>query len=212
VSATRVAALVGLIAFELFYDYTCPFVYRSAEMLEAVRVSKARELDVNWRYFSLSQVNSRQEGWTAWNASESEAVPGRTAFRAAEAARRQGRFDTFHMALLRARHRDRLNIDDPNVVEGVAAASGLELEQFRQDIADPASLRALARDHQEARTRHGVFGTPTFVFADGAAAYVRLAQQPVNGDAVRILDEIVGIAAGEPDILEIKRPVRPKLD
>ena len=211
-SATRVAALVGLIAFELFYDYTCPFVYRSAEMLEAVRVSKARELDVNWRYFSLSQVNSRQEGWTAWNASESEAVPGRTAFRAAEAARRQGRFDTFHMALLRARHRDRLNIDDPNVVEGVAAASGLELEQFRQDIADPASLRALARDHQEARTRHGVFGTPTFVFADGAAAYVRLAQQPVNGDAVRILDEIVGIAAGEPDILEIKRPVRPKLD
>jgi len=203
---------VGLIAFELFYDYTCPFVYRSAEMLEAVRVSKARELDVNWRYFSLSQVNSRQEGWTAWNASESEAVPGRTAFRAAEAARRQGRFDAFHMALLRARHRDRLNIDDPNVVEGVAAASGLELEQFRQDIADPASLRALARDHQEARTRHGVFGTPTFVFADGAAAYVRLAQQPVNGDAVRILDEIVGIAAGEPDILEIKRPVRPRLD
>lgn len=181
-------------------------------MLDAVRVSKERELEVTWRYFSLSQVNSRQEGWTAWNADASESVPGRLAFRAAEAARRQGRFDPFHIALLRARHRDRLNIDDGNVIDGVAAASGLDLDRFRRDIADPASLRALARDHQEARNRHGVFGTPTFVFADGAAAYVRLAQLPVNGDAVRILDEIVSIAAGEPDILEIKRPVRPKPD
>lgn len=211
-SATRVAALVGVIAFELYYDYACPFVYRSAEMLDAVRLSHQRELEVSWRYFSLSQVNSRQDGWTVWNADESEAVPGRLPFRAAEAARQQGRFDPFHMALLRARHRDRLDIDDPNVIEGVAAASGLNLDEFRRDVADPASLRALARDHQLARNRHGVFGTPTFVFPDGAAAYVRLAQQPVNGDAVRILDEIVGIAAGEPDILEIKRPVRPKPD
>ncbi len=179
-------------------------------MLDAVRGSKERELDVTWRYFSLSQVNSRQEGWTAWNADDSEPVPGRLAFRAAEAARMQDRFYPFHMALLRARHRDRLNIDDPNVVDGVAAASGLKLEQFRRDIADPASLQALARDHQEARTQHGVFGTPTYVFPSGEAAYVRLARQPVNGEAVRILDEIVGIAAGEPSILEIKRPVRPK--
>jgi len=29
---------------------------------------------------------------------------------------------------------------------------------------------------------------------------------------VRILDEIVRIAAGEPSILEIKRPVKPSLD
>jgi predicted DsbA family dithiol-disulfide isomerase len=201
---------VEVIAFELFYDYNCPFVYRSAEMLDAVRASNERELNVTWRYFSLSQVNSRQEGWTAWNADESESVPGRLAFRAAEAARRQGRFDPFHMALLRARHRDRLDIEDPNVIDGVAAASGLDADEFRRDIADPASLMALARDHQEARTRHGVFGTPTFVFPDGAAAYVRLGQRPMNGQAVRILDEIVGIAAGEPDILEIKRPVRPQ--
>ena len=209
-SATRVAGLVAVIQFQLFYDYTCPFVYRTAEMLDAVRTSRERELDVTWRYFSLSQVNSRQDGWAAWSADESEAVPGRLAFRAAEAARRQGRFDPFHMSLLRARHRDRLNIDDPNVIDGVAAASGLDIEEFRRDIADPASMMALARDHQEARTRHGVFGTPTFVFPDGAAAYVRLAQQPLNGEAVRIFDEVVGIAAREPSILEIKRPVRPK--
>jgi len=45
VSATRVAALVGLIEFELFYDYNCPFVYRAAEMLESVRESGERQVE-----------------------------------------------------------------------------------------------------------------------------------------------------------------------
>ncbi|TMC06919.1 MAG: hypothetical protein E6J30_07345 [Chloroflexi bacterium] len=139
-------------------------------------------------------------------------MQGRLAFATAEAARRQGRFGEIHMALLRARHRDRQDLDDPAVVEKVAEQSGLDLDRLRTDLADPGILNALASDHLEARSKHGVFGTPTFVFTNGAAAYVRLAQQPLNGDAVRILDEIVRIAAGEPSILEIKRPVKPSLD
>lgn len=200
---------MDLIAFELYYDYLCPFVYRAAEMLDSVREKGGREVEVRWRYFSLSQVNSREDSWTVWDAPMAELVKGRLAFAAAEAARRQSRFDTFHMALLRARHRDRLNIDDPKVVEKVAADSGLDMERFRADLAAPDILQALARDHEEGRTRHGVFGTPTFVFTDDAAAYVRLSGEPFDGDALHVLDEIVSIAEREPAILEIKRPVRP---
>jgi len=182
-------------------------------MLESVRESQERHVEVVWRYFSLSQVNSRQDpSWTVWGAPASEPVQGRLAFAAAEAARRQGRFGNIHMPLLRARHRDRQDLDDPGVVEKVALQSGLDLDRFRTDLADPDILRTLASDHQEARGKHGVFGTPTFVFTNGGAAYVRLAQPPLNGEAVRILDEIVAIAAGEPAILEIKRPVKPTLD
>jgi len=203
---------VDLIEFELFYDYNCPFVYRAAEMLQSVRESGERRVEVARRYFSLSQVNSRQDpSWTVWGAPASEPVQGRLAFAAAEAACRQGRFDNIHMALLRARHRDRQDLDDPTVVERVAQQSGLDLDRFRTDVADPGILQTLASDHQEARSKHGVFGTPTFVFTNGAAAYVRLAPQPLDGDAVRILDEIVAIAAQEPSILEIKRPVKPTL-
>ena len=200
---------MDVIEFELFYDYLCPFVYRAAEMLESVHEAGRRDVDVTWRYFSLSQVNSKQESWTVWGAPESEVVKGRLAFQAAEAARRQEQFDRFHLSLLRARHRDRLNIDDPHVVEEVAESAGLDVDRFRRDIADPTILQALARDHETARSEHGVFGTPTFLFRDGSAAYVRLAPQPLNGDAVRILDEIIAIAAREPAILEIKRPVPP---
>src|SRR6266581_9272694 len=91
VSATCVAAFVDLIEFELFYDYNCPFVYRAAEMLESVRDSRERQVEIAWRYFSLSQVNSRNDpSWTAWGAPASEQVQGRLAFATAEAARRQG--------------------------------------------------------------------------------------------------------------------------
>ena len=197
------------ITFEVFFDYQCPFVYRVAGMLEAVRLAGTRPIDVRWRYFSLTQVNSKDDGWTVWGAPAVERVKGRTAFQAAEAARRQGRFEDVHMPLLEARHRDRLDLDDPAVVERVAVDAGLDLERFRADLAAPDVLDALARDHGQAVDEHGIFGTPTFLFADGAAAYVRLAEPVTDGAAVEVFDRLVGIVADEPRILEIKRPRRP---
>jgi len=57
-----------------------------------------------------------------------------------------------------------------------------------------------------------VFGTPTFVFSNGASAYIRLADAPTGAEAVRVFDSLVKVAAGEPGILEIKRPVKPSPD
>src|SRR5437764_5930053 len=91
VSATRVAALVDLIEFELFYDYNCPFVYRAAEMLESVRDSRERQAEIVWSCFSLSQVNSRHDpSGTAWGAPASWHVPGRRALATGPAGRTPG--------------------------------------------------------------------------------------------------------------------------
>jgi len=199
-----------VIELEVFYDYFCPFVYRASVLLQ--NVGRTRPLKVAWRYFSLAQVNSKDDGWTVWDAPASENVRGRLAFKAAEAARRQGRFEELHMPLLVARHRDRLDIDQLEVVERVAVDAGLGLERFRKDVSDPEILGSLARDHREAVSKHGVFGTPTLVFHDGASAYVRLAEAPEGPDAQRVFDHLVTVAAGEPSILEIKRPRKPAPD
>lgn len=194
---------------EVFYDYQCPYVYKASMLLDAVRRSGRRELMVRWRCFSLTQVNSKLEGWTVWDALDSEPVRGRLAFKAAEAARRQGRFDDLHLPLLHARHRDRLDIDEPGVVEHLADAAGLDLKRFRSDVADPTILEALARDHREGSSQLGVFGTPTFVFEDGAAAYVRLSEVLDGQAALDVFDHVVTVAQSEPRILEIKRPRKP---
>jgi predicted DsbA family dithiol-disulfide isomerase len=197
------------IKFDVYFDYQCPFVYRVAGMLDEVRSSGARPIEVGWRYFSLTQVNSKDDGWTVWNAPAGEIVRGRLAFAAAEAARRQGRFDDLHMPLLEARHRDRLDLDDQAVVERVAADAGLDIDRLRKDLRDRTILDGLARDHRQAIGEHGIFGTPTLVFGDGASAYVRLSEAVKGGGAVEVFDRLLTIAAGEPRILEIKRPRRP---
>ena len=196
------------IKFDVFFDYQCPFVYRAANLIEGVRRA-GRDVEVRWRYFSLTQVNSNNDGWTVWNAPATERVRGRLAFQAAEAARRQGRFDALHMPLLLARHRDKLDLDEEAVVDAVAESAGLEMPRFREDVSDPGILDGLERDHSDAVGLYGVFGTPTFLFEDGASAYVRLSE-PVNGEgATAVFDRLLAVAAAEPRILEIKRPRRP---
>lgn len=198
----------AVISCDVFFDYLCPFVYRMAVLLDAVRATGQRPLSVTWRYFSLTQVNAKEEGWTVWDAPESTPVRGRLAFHAAEAARRQGKFDALHLPLLRARHRDRLDIDSRAVIEKVAADAGLDMDRFGHDLDDRSLLEALARDHREAAGELGVFGTPTLVFGSGAAAYVRLSEEVDASAAIQVFDRIYGVAQQEPRILEIKRPVR----
>ena len=196
------------IKFDVFFDYQCPFVYRAATLIDNVRRS-GRDVEVRWRYFSLTQVNSKDDGWTIWDAPDSDRVRGRLAFQAAEAARRQGRFESLHMPLLQARHRDRLDLDEPSVVREVATAAGLDMDRFEADLASPDILDRLRDDHTQAVGAEGIFGTPTFVFEDGASAYVRLAR-PVEGESPDVVfDRLLEVAASEPRILEIKRPVRP---
>jgi predicted DsbA family dithiol-disulfide isomerase len=198
--------------FEVYFDFLCPFVYRASVLLQNVRDSGERNVDVTWRYFSLTQVNSKDDGWTVWDAPSSERVKGRLAFKAAAAARRQDRFEDLLRRLLHARHRERQDIDDVGVIERIADESGVDLDRFRADVADPSILFELARDHKHAVSQHGVFGTPTFVFPNGTAAYVRIAEAPDASDSLRVFDRIVAIASDEPAILEIKRPVKPSPD
>lgn len=203
---------MDVIELEVFYDYNCPFVYRAAKLLDAVARSGERRVNVRWRFFSLAQVNHHSagpdDGWAVWTAPDSEPVKGRLAFKAAEAARRQDGFDAFHIALLDARHAQRLDIENAEVVEEVASRVGLGVGRLREDMSDPAILERLRQDHTEARELLGVFGTPTFVFPTGTA-YVRLAHVLDGADAIRVFDRVVATIADEPEVLEIKRPVRP---
>jgi predicted DsbA family dithiol-disulfide isomerase len=177
-------------------------------LLQRVR-AQGRDVEVDWRYFSLAQVNSEVEGWTVWKAPADEDVRGRLAFQAAEAARRQDAFDRVHLPLLEARHLDKLELSDREVVLDVAARAGLDPDRFERDLNDPRILDALARDHQRAVADHSVFGTPTIVFPNGGAAYVRLRPAPDGDAALEVFDELTRVISQKPYVLELKRPARP---
>ncbi|MEP7106100.1 MAG: DsbA family protein, partial [Chloroflexota bacterium] len=103
------------------------------------------------------------------------------------------------------------HIDDPGALRAAATVAGLDLERFERDRQDPATLHALARDHQHAVAEHGVFGTPTFVLESGGRAYVRLRPAPEDpGEAVAVFDELMRLVGERPYVLEVKRPSPPE--
>jgi len=166
-------------------------------------------LDINWRYFSLEQVNSQQDSaWKLWEQPEDYASRGRNAFRAAEAAQHQEAeaFEAFHAALLKAKHEDGQDIADTAVLVEVARSAGLDVERFGRGLADPRMLVRLAKDHEFAAEHLGVFGTPTLVFPGEQAVFLKMSPPPSAKDAVDVFNEVRQIAEGRREIREMKRP------
>ena len=170
------------------------------------------KLTLNWRYFSLEQVNSQQgPDWKAWEQPEDYPSRGLRAFRAAEAARRQGEaaFDSFHTALLRARHEQRQDIADTSILIQVAESVDLGMAQFQKDLGDRQLLARLAEDHTFAVESLGVFGTPTLVFPEKQAIFLKMSLPPPE-ESLSIFAELRRLSEQRQYIQEVKRPQPPK--
>ncbi len=128
-------------------------------------------------------------------------------FRAAEAARRQGKtaFAAFHHALLEAGHVRGSDIQDRSVLERVARDVGLDLARFREDFPSPRALTRLAEQHTFAVETLGIFGTPTLVFPEGQAVFLKMASPPSPQESPAVFAEL-SLLARRRNILEVKRP------
>ncbi len=171
------------------------------------------DLEIRWRYFPLDQVNSAEgPEWKLWEQPDSHRSRGRTAFQAASAARLQGddAFERFHAELLRLKHADGKDHGRPVTLKAAAETAGLDLEQFEADRLDRRHLARIGDDYEEATSKYGVFGTPTFVFPDGATAYLRMLPAAPPEDAVATFHTFVQTVREQPFIHEIKRPTPPK--
>jgi predicted DsbA family dithiol-disulfide isomerase len=169
----------------------------------------ADKLVVNWRYFSLEQVNSQQgPKWKIWEQPEGYQSRGLRAFQAAEAAWQQGEsaFNAFHITLLKAKHERQRDIADAKTLIEVAESSGLEMERFRKDLSDRRLVTKLASDHTYAVEALGIFGTPTLVFPEKQAVFLKMSSPPPPEECLPIFNEIYTLAYRRRVILEIKRP------
>ena len=171
-------------------------------------------MTINWRYFSLEQVNNQQgPQWKVWEQPGDYASPGLRAFWAAGAARRQGEaaFDCFHIALLKARHEQRRDTADMNILAEVAESVGLDMTQFHKDLADRRLLTKLAEDHAFAAETLGVFGTPTLVFPQRQAIFLKMSLPPPE-DCLSVFTELHHLVDRRRYIREVKRPNAPMPD
>ena len=197
----------------VYFDYMCPFAWRGAEVAEIV--TDQTGLRFEWRHFSLYQSNYRgNDRWQLWNdpvdSNDASGAKGLLPFLASCAARRQGpaRFDTFRLALMRARYRDHRPFDAASI-RAVAAEAGLHMPRFDSDLSDPECRTVLAQEHHRAACRD-VFGTPTFFLEEGQGAYFRIRELPRDSaEALSLFEDFRNLLENYPYLETVKRP-RPR--
>lgn len=170
-------------------------------------------MTINWRFFSLEQVNSQQgPQWKIWEQPPDYSSRGLAAFRAAQAARNQGEatVHAFSIALFKVRHEERRDITDTNTLIEVAESVKLDMPRFKKDLESPDSLTGLAEDHTHAVETLGAFGTPTVVFPENQAIFLKMAPPPAAEESLSVFTELRQVAEQRRNIQEIKRPVPPK--
>jgi dephospho-CoA kinase len=195
---------------EVFYDYACPYVWAAATWLKQVSSEMGDGLRVTWRYFPLEQVNSENgPDWKLWEQPDEYRSRGLLAFRGAVAARRQGEdaFLRYHYALLDLKNTEAREHGKRATVLEAAERAELDFARFETDLDDRSLMAEIGIDYERAHKTFRVFGTPTFLFPNGATAYMKMLPAPPAEDAVAVFREFVRSVRDQNLIRELKRPV-----
>lgn len=181
--------------------------------------AEGRPLAIDWRTFSLEQVNLPKSAASRAPEGRNSKTPdvkvwdhperrwrSVAALAAANAAKHLDpeRFPAFHMTLFEARHLHARDLSDPAVLDDAAEAAGYDRAAFAEARAGRAAWQALGREHLTAAAR-GVFGTPTLVFG-GRAVFIKMQAVPDDESALGLLEEVIDFQTRAPYMLELKTP------
>jgi predicted DsbA family dithiol-disulfide isomerase len=169
------------------FDYLCPFARNAHEAVVAA-LRDGSDLDVRFSAFSLNQVHVEEGQPNAWEAAP-DALPNGVRALAYGIAVRDDfpeSFLDFHLAAFAARH-DEGQKFGADVLDGVVASVGLDVEAVRKVVETGRPLETLAAEHEEAVSRWSVFGVPTFIEGD-SATFIRFMERGRVDDLERALD------------------------
>jgi protein-disulfide isomerase len=142
-----------------FFDYRCPYCKQVVPAIDAL-LAEDKQLRFVYKEFPVLGADSV------------------LAAKAALAARKQGKYDAMHRALMTMKGQ----INDSAVFK-VAGSVGLDVERLKRDMADPAIERMLKATHKLA-DELDIRGTPAFVVGD------EIVPGAISVDALRQLIEV----------------------
>ena len=192
-------------AIEFFFDPMCPWAYQTSVWIRDVRQQVG--LDIDWRFFSLEEVN-RPEGkrhpWErplayGWTPMRVAAWLRRTDMDALRPMVRGVRPGTARRrpALLRARR-------GPSICSTRSAHRQTAWEEAHRR---PDHARRRPRRPRARRSRYGGFGVPIIVFADRAACSVPSSSRPRPATpALELWDLSPSPTREIPGLFEMKTP------
>ncbi|WP_111511447.1 DsbA family protein [Mycobacterium kyogaense] len=187
---------------DFHFDVMCPFAYQTSRWIR--EVGDLTGITVNWRFFSLEEIN-RQEGKKhPW---EREWSYGWSMMRIGALLRRQSMaaVDAWYERAGRALHVEGHKPHDPAVARHLLAELGLDPGLVDDAIADPTTDDEVLADHRRVVDAGG-YGVPTLFFADGQCLFGPVLIDPPTGEAALRLWQAVVAWTEFPHLYELQRP------
>lgn len=184
------------------FDVMCPWAYQTSLWIRTVR--EQVPVDVDWRFFSLEEINREDGKKHPW---EREWSYGWGMLRVAALLRRTSMddCDRFYAAAGRALHEEGRKPHRPEVAEEVCAEIGVDPAAVRAAIDDPTTHEDVRADH-DAVVAAGGFGVPTLVFAGGRHVYGPVVAPAPTGQAAVDLWNLTVAYSAVPHLYELKTP------
>lgn len=187
---------------DFHFDPMCPFAYQTSIWIREVR--RLTGLQITWKFFSLEEVNLREDQKHPW---EREWSYGWSLMRIGAWLRRQDArlLDAWYERVGRELHVDGGQPHNPEVARRLLDEIGAPANALDDALADPTTHDDVRDEHQRVVDAGG-FGVPTLFFADGQALFGPVLIDPPTGDAALRLWELTTGWLEFPHVFEIQRP------
>ncbi|CAB4834667.1 MAG: hypothetical protein F2903_07580 [Actinobacteria bacterium] len=187
---------------DFHFDLMCPYAYQTSLWIREVR--RLTGLEINWRFFSLEEVNRVEGKKHPW---EREWSYGWSMMRIGALLRRSNMddLDRWYASAGKALHVDGLKPHVPEVAKSLLEELGLDPGLVDEAIQDSTTSDEVMTEHKKVIDAGG-YGVPTLFFADGQCLFGPvLIDPPIGDDAVELWDSVVAWTKF-PHLYELQRP------
>lgn len=197
---TTDASAAPITSVDFHFDPMCPFAFHASRWIRHVRAETA--IDISWRFFSLEEINRRDDQKHPW---EREWSYGWSLMRIGALLRRESMdlLDRWYFATGHLLHIDGGKPHDPQVARGLLERLGLDPGLLDAALADPTTHDDVRADHDRV-TAAGGFGVPT-LFVQGTAFFGPVLVDAPEGEAAVRLWNTVTELLEFPRVYEIQR-------
>ena len=185
---------------DFHFDVMCPWAYQTSKWSRNVREQNG--LTINWKFFSLEEVNLREGKKHPW---ERDWSYGWSMMRIGAILRRQSmdNLDKWYERSGRALHEEGKRPHDPDVARYLLEEIGMDPSIVDESLLDESTHDEIKDDHQRVIDAGG-YGVPTLFFGNHPLYGPVLIDPPEGERAMRLWDTVVSWL-DFPDLYEMQK-------
>ena len=186
---------------DFHFDVMCPWAYQTSKWIRSVR--EQNEITINWKFFSLEEVNLREGKKHPW---EREWSYGWSMMRIGAILRRESMesLDKWYERSGRALHEEGMRPHEPAVAKELLEEIGMDPAIVDISLKDQSTHEEIKEDHQRV-VNAGGYGVPTLFFGEHALYGPVLIDPPEGEKAMRLWKAVIAWLEF-PSLYEMQKP------